>query len=648
MRAMRSRRVTRSAALLIGLVIAVGSPLAVLPVSAQDSATLEVGSVAGRTVDLVLSLDPTLAVDPAAATRATLTIDGTVIPAESRVEVAEDSRPTTAILVLDTSGSMTGRRLTAARDAATAFVETMPPDVSVGVVTFADAVRIGAEPTLDRTTVIRAIRAARASGDTSLHDAVVSAAKLAPPRSRIVVLSDGKDTVSSATLADVTARLRAGGAPVDVIALSPTPDELAALRAMADASGGEVRTAASVAAVAQTFSAASNAFGARIRLRATIPDRVEASGARVIANAAIGSVVVEAGTVLPVRASLARVGAADVGTTVPPAAVAATANGTVPLVLALVLASCVAIIGLLVIRARHHQRTVERVEQVMRYRSGAERTSRVIAREVAERPTAVTRLDELIARLPGARRTRDGLVSAELPFTPTTWLALRIAAAALLTVILALLLHRVALALVLGIAIAWLGAWLLLRSRVTARQQAFARALPDFLMVLASGLRAGLSFTHALQSAADEDKGEVGRQIRRALREVQVGAALDDALMSCARRMGNEDLIWTVTALGIQREVGGNLSSILDAAAATIKGRDELRREVRTLSAEGRLSAYILVALPLGVFAFLFIFRRPYISLLWTDPLGIALLIGLVLAMLVGWVWMRSIVRIRV
>ena len=69
---------------------------------------------------------------------------------------------------------------------------------------------------------------------------------------------------------------------------------------------------------------------------------------------------------------------------------------------------------------------------------------------------------------------------------------------------------------------------------------------------------------------------------------------------------------------------------------------------MRTLSAEGRLSAYILVALPLGVFAFLLVFRRAYVSLLWTDPLGLVMLAGLVALMVVGWVWMRSIVRIRV
>jgi tight adherence protein B len=187
-----------------------------------------------------------------------------------------------------------------------------------------------------------------------------------------------------------------------------------------------------------------------------------------------------------------------------------------------------------------------------------------------------------------------------------------------------------------------------LRSRAERRRKAFSNELPDFLLLLASGLRAGLSFTSALDSAAAEGPGEVGRQMRRALGEVQLGAQLDEALTACAERMDNEDLRWTVTALSIQREVGGNLSTILEAAAESIKARYALRREVATLSAEGKLSAYVLVALPLGIFAFLALFRRDYIATLWSTPMGLVMLVAIAVLILVGWVWMRSIVRIKV
>lgn len=215
-------------------------------------------------------------------------------------------------------------------------------------------------------------------------------------------------------------------------------------------------------------------------------------------------------------------------------------------------------------------------------------------------------------------------------------------------IVMGLLTGSLILSLVVGGLVGWFSTLGWIRSRRTARRRMFSDDLPDFLMLLASGLRAGLSFNNALESAASDGKGEVGRQMRRALRAVQVGVPLDTALMDCAERMDSEDLRWTVTALSIQQQVGGNLSTILDAAARTIRARHELRREVSTLSAEGRLSAYILVALPVLVFCFLAVFRPEYISKLWLDPLGLIMLVGLSLSMLAGWMWMRVVVRIEV
>jgi tight adherence protein B len=119
-------------------------------------------------------------------------------------------------------------------------------------------------------------------------------------------------------------------------------------------------------------------------------------------------------------------------------------------------------------------------------------------------------------------------------------------------------------------------------------------------------------------------------------------------LMDCADRMDSDDLRWTVMAVGIQREVGGNLSTILDTSAATVRARQELAREVRTLTAEGKLSAYVLVALPLGVFAFLLVFRREYISVLWSTTFGLVMLGAVAVLILLGWLWMRVLVRVQV
>jgi tight adherence protein B len=228
------------------------------------------------------------------------------------------------------------------------------------------------------------------------------------------------------------------------------------------------------------------------------------------------------------------------------------------------------------------------------------------------------------------------------------WLLVRLGVGLVIFILAMFLVGSFLLSLLIAVAAGWLLTRMWLGSRVSKRQKAFADELPDFLLLLASGLRAGLSFTSALDSAAEEGKGEVARQMRRALGEVQLGAQLDDALNDCAERMDSEDLRWTVTALSIQREVGGNLSTILESAADTIKQRFALRREVATLSAEGRLSAYILIALPLGVLAFLTLFRRDYIAALWQSTIGLVMLGTIVVLIFAGWMWMRAIVRIKV
>ena len=176
----------------------------------------------------------------------------------------------------------------------------------------------------------------------------------------------------------------------------------------------------------------------------------------------------------------------------------------------------------------------------------------------------------------------------------------------------------------------------------------FADELPDFLNIAASALRAGLTFAQGLEAFSLENNGEVARQIRRATTEIQMGSTIEDALMDVAIRMNNEDLKWTVTALSIQRNVGGSLATILSTTFTTVKERAEIRREVRTLSAEGKLSAYILMALPVGIFFFLFLTKREYVSIFWSEFAGILLLGIIATALTLGWIWIKKIIEIKI
>ena len=176
----------------------------------------------------------------------------------------------------------------------------------------------------------------------------------------------------------------------------------------------------------------------------------------------------------------------------------------------------------------------------------------------------------------------------------------------------------------------------------------FERELPGALKMLAGSLGAGLSFLQALHAYAEDGEGVSAQEFRRALGEIQLGVPIERALESVADRVKSEDLKWAVSAFAIQREVGGSLATILKSVAETIESRFELRREIKTLSAEGRISTYVLMALPAVIFLFLSLLRPAYVSFYITQPIGNLILIFIAFSLMMSWLWMRSLVRIEI
>ncbi|MGQ0824372.1 MAG: type II secretion system F family protein [Actinomycetota bacterium] len=179
------------------------------------------------------------------------------------------------------------------------------------------------------------------------------------------------------------------------------------------------------------------------------------------------------------------------------------------------------------------------------------------------------------------------------------------------------------------------------------RLQAFDRLLPDTLTLIASSMRAGFSLMQALETVAKEIRDPMRRELQRVFTEVRLGRAVEDALAEVADRMKSRDLAWTVMAIQIQREVGGNLAALLDTVAETMTQRERLRREVHSLTAEGRLSAILLSAIPPLLGLFIFIANREYIETLFDDPIGILGLVGAGVGSVIGWFWLRKIVDIE-
>jgi Flp pilus assembly protein TadB len=245
------------------------------------------------------------------------------------------------------------------------------------------------------------------------------------------------------------------------------------------------------------------------------------------------------------------------------------------------------------------------------------------------------------------RRLSARLELAAVARKPAEWVLIG-GCVALVTAAAVSVLTNFVIGVLVGALVGWLGMRMLLNFLIRRRRGAFAEQLPDLLQIIASSLRSGFSLLQALDAAVREASQPSAGEFARAMAEARLGADLEDCLATVADRMGSEDLRWTVMAIRIQRGIGGNLAEVLTTTVNTIRERGYLRRHVRSLSAEGRLSAYVLVGLPIVVGAFLFITEPKYMRPLYTTGIGELLLAGAVVLVVVGTLVMRQMIKIEV
>jgi tight adherence protein B len=270
------------------------------------------------------------------------------------------------------------------------------------------------------------------------------------------------------------------------------------------------------------------------------------------------------------------------------------------------------------------------------------------AKETTWMPAGLAQAGERLATAGGfSARMDDKLEQAGLPMRAGEFVASTVVCAigggllgALLTRNIVVILGLAALASF--IPYAWL-----VRAR-NQRQKRMAEQLADVLSILASSLRAGHGFLQSLDQVASEISEPSASEFHRVVSEIRLGRPIDEAMIAMADRIGSEDMRWAVMAVNIQREVGGNLAEVLDIVSKTVRERAYIHRQVRVLSAEGRISIFILAALPVGLFLYLALVNPEYVTPLFTHPIGqIMLLVGGAL-MVGGILVMKKIVRIDV
>ncbi|KQT94431.1 hypothetical protein ASG49_06010 [Marmoricola sp. Leaf446] len=559
----------------------------------------------------------------------------------------------TTVLAIDTSNSMRGERIAAAKQAATLFLDSAPADVAVGLVSFDDDVEVLVEPSRDRAALRRAVAGLTLTRDTALYDGVLGAVEASGDEGArsLLVLSDGKDTTDT-PLSQVLKTLAEEDVSVDVVSLQQADAASQPLQLIAQAGGGRVMDA-DPASLSATFAGEADALRRQLAVDVTLPEGTEqqadvtvtvpVDGRPVIASAylTVGSAEARAE---PVEAPAAAgpVAAAGPRIDLPPSAVGVGVGA-----IGLGLLGIVAALFLVRPGASKDEKLRKQLEAYGVY--GAPRVDQAApgdqglgaqARSVAEKALAGN--EGLEARI-AAR-----LDAAGMSLKPAEWLLVH-AGTTVLAAVLGMLLSRgnILVALVF-LALGAVGGWLFLGLKKSRRLKAFSSGLADTLQLMSGSLSAGLSLAQSVDTIVKEGADPIAGEFRRVIVESRLGVPLEESLGGVAERMESKDFEWVVMAIRIQRQVGGNLAELLLQVAATLREREYLRRHVLALSAEGRLSAWILGALPPMFLLYLSLSNPDYVSVLYTTPIGYVLIGLMAVLLVVGFTWMMKVAKVDI
>lgn len=599
-----------------------------------------------------------------------VTISGKAYPVDAIASGQGTPLSRTAIIVVDTSGSMGPAGMATVRSATAAFLRSVPNDVSVGVIAFSATPKLLLAPTTDHGKVQSSVDTLTANGETALYDAVALAVRtLGTTGERsILLLSDGGDTVSrTSNQASATASLKAAHVRAEAVSFNSGEANTSVLRGFAQAGGGSVVAAANSGAVQSAFTAAAQTLASQLTFSVPMPPGVSGVQNVVISGSANGQAFATPATV-------------DFGAGVPlPQAKKATANvpvvgpidetvrpvtatpvlpvlGVSPLIGLAMLGVFLGIVtlGLTLVRPTLKSDRRNRIEEIERYvaPTGGGRSSPKGNKTRAISENLVFLGDRMMQDRESTGKTMGLIEKADLPLRAGEWWVLRIVALVAGPAVMMILLRGGAVmtivAALLGLVLGYFMPAFVLRFLARRRGKKFDNQLPDVLTLVASSLSTGFSLPQALDAVAKDSPEPSAKEFSRALAETRIGADVADALEHLSARMDSDNMRWTSMAIRIQREVGGNLAETLRTTAKTLREREELQRHVRALSAEGRLSAYILVGLPIGIFFYTMQTNRSYIELLWTSALGWGMIIFGLISLGVGIFWMRKVVDVKV
>jgi tight adherence protein B len=462
----------------------------------------------------------------------------------------------------------------------------------------------------------------------------------------VLLLSDGRDTDPDIDIGEVTKVLEDGDVRVDVVALNQTDEAAALLGELADASGGEVFPITNASDLEALYAEQATDLAKQIVISFPHPEGVDGDARLSVSVVAGPDTYVDAATVslrVPDSASPGFLPSDGFSLSLPwlLGGIALLFVGVGSL-LAIGMTSA----GKRELTPLQKQLQLYTVHGVdtHRARKGKPQGSDV----PGLKETAVAMADHFVKGQDFEQKLATKLDRAGLKLTASEWILLHIGIA-LVAPIAALLLTGGNIAVILlFFVLAAAMPWMYLSMKESRRIKRFNAQLAQTLQIIAGALQAGLSLPQAVDTVVKEGAEPIASEFRRAIIEQRLGIEIEDALDTVAERMDSMDFKWVVMAIRIQREIGGNLAELLLTVAATLREREYLRRQVQVLSAEGRLSAWILGGLPIFFFGYLAIARPEYLEPMLTNQLGWVMLGAAVVMMIVGAFWLKKTVKVEV
>ena len=552
--------------------------------------------------------------------------------------VPPGGKATGAVLLIDASNSMKGVPLQGAMAAARAFLAERKPDMPVSVIVFGPDDSVLASFSTDEATLAAAVAETPPTAEgTHIYDALVETSQSVQAqgleRATIVLLSDGTDVGSDASRAEALAALDAAHVRVISVGLKSPQYDPQALRAVSQRSSGRYVEAAKPAELAAIFSEIGTDLASEyeVTYRSLLPPNVPAT----------------------VKVAVAGLPAATAAYTTP--ALDFTARGTFeqswvddvitsPWLMVFVIVAVFALIAFALLTAVDVRNRSLRRRMAQYVTVPTEEESRLRRAEVA------AMLADTAQKTVGGQRWWQRF-EIDVELGGFRFSALAIAGWTIVGGILASLVAAILLQSLWGLLVG-LAAPLVTRyvvsHRVSKKRQDFSEQLPDNLDVLAGAMRTGHSTMGALSVMVDSADEPSKSEFRRVLQDEQLGVPLDDALMVMARRMESQDAEQIALVMRLQREAGGNTAEVLDRVAEVIRGRMELRRLVDVLTAQARISRWILTGLPIFVLVSLTFTGGDFLDPMINSLVGRIALVFAAVMVMIGSFWIKRLAKLDV